>query len=151
MGCGMCSAWRMVLNHVDLFVAQRPINDPVEAMSGTYVDCTLLPSEWDSVEAIRERLRNGKPLIVSEDSMSTVKIPKCSANQDVLIPILAQVGAGYRLAEIDGLRDAVAKIYADNSRQTTEDMIDDAAWAIRDMVYFVKRKTQRSEVSKATS
>ena len=115
-------------------------------MSSTYVDCTSLPVEWDAVDAIRDRLRNGEPLI-SGAGGKDVKIPRCVANYDLLIPILAQIGSGSRLAEIDGLREATSAIYSRNHREASVDVIDEAAWAIRDMVFFVKRKTQREEVS----
>ena len=115
-------------------------------MSAIYVDCKSLPSEWDAQETIRSRLRAGEPL-VNDEKGSAVKIPRCVANHELLIPILAQIGSGCRLAEIDGLRDAVANIYSNNNRQATEDMVDDAAWSLRDMSTFVKRKASREEVS----
>eukprot|EP00435_Cladocopium_sp_Y103_P018035 s328_g4.t1 len=118
-------------------------------MSGVHVDCTVLPKEWDNLESLRERVRGGLGLVSIESGSNGVKIPRCVNNSDLLVPILAQVGAGCRLAEVDGLREAVAEVYQANSREVTEDAIDDDAWAIRDMVFFVKRKTQREEVSLA--
>lgn len=116
-------------------------------MSATYVDCATLPAEWDANEALRDRLRGGKPL-VSDDQGKAIKIPRCVENYELLIPILAQIGGGSRLAEIDGLREAVAQVYGKNQRQVSEDIVDGDAWSIRDMVSFIKRKTQRAEVSR---
>ena len=115
-------------------------------MSTTYVDCNSLPGEWDSADVIRDRLRTNQSL-VSDAGGKDVKIQRCVANYDVLIPILAQIGCGCRLAEIEGLREAVGNIYARNQREPTSDMVDDDAWSVRDMVFFIKRKTQRQEVS----
>lgn len=113
------------------------------------MDCTILPKEWDNLESLRDRVRGGLGLVSIEPGSNGVKIPRCCANSDLLVPILAQIGAGCRLAEVDYLREAVAKVYQANSREVTDDVVDDDAWAIRDMVYFVKRKTQREEVSLA--
>lgn len=120
----------------------------VDAMSTSYVDCTILPKEWDGVEAIRDRLRQGQNL-VSSSGGPNVKISRCVANSDVLIPILAQCGAGARLAEVDGLREAVATTYQSNNRDVQDSIVDDDAWSIREMVAFVKRKTHREEPSLA--
>ena len=116
-------------------------------MSTTYVDCTTLRGEWDSSETIRSRLRDGGALVTPLGKGQNVNIQYCVSNYECLIPILAQIGAGSRLAEIDGLRDAVADTYSANQREATTEMIDEDAWSIRDMVSFVKRKTQRREVS----
>lgn len=115
-------------------------------MSAVHVDCSSLHGEWDACENLRCRLRDGDPL-VSDDKGKTVRIPRCVENYELLIPILGQIGAGCRLAEIDGLREAVEIFYKKNHRQSTSDIVDDDAWSIRDMVFFVKRKTQRQEVS----
>ena len=115
-------------------------------MSTLYVDCTSLPGEWDSADEIRNRLRSNQQL-VSNDGGKDVKIQRCVANYDVLIPILTHIGCGCCLAEIEGLREAVGNVYARNQREPTTDIVDDDAWSVRDMVFFVKRKTQRQEVS----
>lgn len=107
----------------------------------------MLPAEWDSSEAIRTRLRDGLALTNIVDKKASVKIPTCVSNYDVLLPILAQVANGARLAEIDELRDAVAALYAQHSRQVAESDVDDDSWALREMLSFVKRKTQRKEPS----
>ena len=65
-----------------------------------------------------------------------------------MVPILAQIGAGSRLAGIEDLRSAVSQVYSMNNRESSEDDVDDDAWDIRDMVSFIKRKTRREEVSK---
>ena len=117
------------------------------AMSKTYVDCSVLPAEWDSSEAIRTRLRDGLSLTNIEDKKASVKIPTCVSNYDVLLPVLAQVANGARLAEIDDLRDAIAALYAQHSRQVSDSDVDDDAWALREMMSFVKRKAQRQEPS----
>lgn len=117
-------------------------------MSGSYVDCAALPKEWDDVETIRERLRAGNTLVSTAGGPS-VKITRCVANSDVLIPVLAQIGAGARLAEVDGLREAVAATYQSNSRDVQDSVVDDDAWAIREMVAFIKRKAHRQEPSLA--
>ena len=116
-------------------------------MSTSYVDCASLRGEWDNSETIRSRLRDGGALVTPLGKGQSVNIQFCVTNYECLIPILAQIGAGSRLAEIDGLRDAVADTYSANQREATTDMIDEDAWTIRDMVSFVKRKTQRREVS----
>ncbi|CAK8992001.1 Uncharacterized protein SCF082_LOCUS2903 [Durusdinium trenchii] len=116
-------------------------------MSGSYVDCAGLAEEWDGMETIRNRLRKGEHLL-SEKGGKDVKIPRCVENYDVLTPILVQIATGCRLAEIDGLRDSVAQAYRINHQEADDHKVDDAAWGIRDMVTFIKKKTQRREPSK---
>ena len=120
--------------------------DSLPAMSSQYVDCEILPKIWDDTESIRDRLRSKKPL-VNDDKGADVKIGKCVINHDLLIPVLNQIGEGCRLAEIDPLRDACQEVYKMNSRTVTSAEVDDAAWGVRDMVTFIKRKAQREEVS----
>lgn len=117
------------------------------AMSATYVDCDTLPGEWDNNDILRDRIRK-EGILLTASGGNDVKIPRCAANSDVLIPILAQIGAGCRLAEIDGLREAVENFYSKHQKTCQEDDISKTAWDIREMVFFVKRKTQRKEVSR---
>ena len=126
--------------------AAGPVSFRVAAMSSQYVDCEILPKIWDDTESIRARIRAGLPLVNVEKG-TDVKIPKCVVNMDLLIPILNQIGEGCRIAEIDPLRDACAAAYKMHSRSVTAADVDDAAWGVRDMVSFIKRKVQREEVS----
>ena len=116
------------------------------AMSSPYVDCDFLPKLWDDNEGIRQRLRDGLPLVNCDKGVD-VKIGKCVVNHDLLIPILNQIAEGCRIAEIDPLRDACEAAYKKCSRTVTTADVDEAAWAIRDMTTFIKRKAQREEVS----
>lgn len=120
--------------------------DSLPAMSSAYVDCDILPKLWDDTESIRDRLRDGLPLVNCEKG-ADVKIGKCVVNHELLIPILNQIAEGCRIAEIDPLRDACEAVYKKCSRTVTASEVDEAAWGVRDLVTFVKRKAQREEVS----
>lgn len=107
-----------------------------------------LAQEWDSIQALRERLRGGKSLVDALEKSRDASIKQCCGNLEVLQPMLHRlVACGGKLPDIQGLRDEVAKAYSLSSRTPSHDAIDDDSWEIRKMARYVKRKAQRHEVT----
>ena len=112
-------------------------------------DAEGLRDEWDSIEALRVRLRSGRPLL--SGTMSEYSINRCTANRDVLIPVLLRsVACDHKRAEVEPLREEIENLLMMNQRQFSESHIDDMAWEVRKLLTFIKRKAQRQEVSLAS-
>ena len=111
--------------------------------------CEGLAQDWDSVESIRERLRAGKDLCENETTRGKDStIAECAANYDVLVPALTRLFASAgKLPDINSLKEQVSNLFALCHKMGGEDTIDDAAWLVRKMLRFVKRKCQRKDVS----
>lgn len=113
-------------------------------------DCTDLANEWDHMESIRSRLREGGKLL-PERIGDDPTIKQIVANQDVVHAILGRfVGCGLKLPDINPLREQVSNMYVKCNRQIGEDEVDDDAWDIRGMLRMIKRKAGRGEVSMDT-
>ena len=109
-------------------------------------DAEGLRDEWDSIEALRVRLRSGRPLL--SGTMSEYSINRCTANRDVLIPVLLRsVACDHKRAEVEPLREEIENLLMMNQRQFSESHIDDMVWEVRKLLTFIKRKAQRQEVS----
>lgn len=106
-----------------------------------------LSEEWDAIQSIRDRLRDGKGLVRTKTTHDST-IAECVDNMDVLLPMLNRLFAARgKLPEIDGLRDEVTKVYAKASRTVDEAHTDDCGWDLRKMLRLVKRKAQRKDPS----
>ena len=111
-----------------------------------------LGSEWDGLDVVRDRLRAGKPLVVQPKTKGKdATIPECTSNSDVLLPALQRLFVSQlKLPDIESLREEVNIVYSKNQRQAKEDEIDDAAWDLRKMLRFIKRKANRDNPSQDT-
>lgn len=119
-------------------------------MSGLAFDASGLGAEWENVDSIRSRAREGKPLVVVVGKASSADgtIAECVANMDILLPSLARLFiSNLKLPSIQSLREEVEHVYTKCQRQPSEDQIDDGSWDIRKLLKFVKRKATRSDPS----
>ena len=102
--------------------------------------------EWDSTQAIRDRLREGGRLVDTSDC--TVKL--CGQYSDVLGPVILRMASGpNKVPDVDPLREEISNLYVKNKQDKSiehQDVIDDG-WIIRKMCGFVKMKVRREEVS----
>ena len=112
-------------------------------------DTAGLRLEWDTSESLRERMRAGLPLL--NGTMNEYSVSRCCLNLDILTPLLVRsFSCSHKRPEVDGLREEVTNFLSMNHRSdSTEDEVDDAAWELRKIVTFIKRKAQRKEVSTA--
>ena len=125
--------------------AGRPKLSSTEAL-----DISGLHLEWDANPEIRNRLREGGPLMekVGED------IPSAVANVGLLQPMVTRMSLTETrpLPAVEALRDEVETIYLRNKRGSTPEDTPDVvalAWGIRKLLVFLKMKVRRREVSSA--
>ena len=103
--------------------------------------------EWDQAELVRNSVRDGKPLVACIEGKDST-ILQCNQHAEVLKPCLVRLlCANLKLPDIDALRAEVETFYAQAQKEVTTELVDDAAWEIRKMMRFVKRKAQRKDVS----
>ena len=110
--------------------------------------------EWDATPGIRQRLRDGEPILHPDTKLKQEDIKTCVNNGDLLGPLLHRMcGAPKRpVPAIDDIRDEVGQLLAMNTRQG-EDlivMVEDTAKVLKGLCVFVKAKVRRHEVSTAT-
>ena len=111
-------------------------------------DLTDLGLEWDQVQSIRERLREGNQLVEVKKSGGDSCIRDCTNNSDVLIPMLHRFFTSrLKLPDIGGLRVEIERTYAKSQRKLDEPTVDDNAWDLRAMMRLVKRKANRDDPS----
>ncbi|CAE7621540.1 unnamed protein product [Symbiodinium sp. CCMP2592] len=111
-------------------------------------NCSLegLASQWDQDEALREDLRQGKPLI-AEVSEKQVDIHMPSRYNRLLLPVLHRMrDASKKLPGIDELRHEIRKVLKMNKRDPTDEEVDRFGWLIRKNLGFIKMKCRRQEV-----
>ena len=105
-----------------------------------------LKNQWDHLESIRTRLREGR-LTPRKD----IDDPTIKQIVDVVHAILGRfVGCGLKLLDFEPLREHVSNIYVKCNRQVGEEDVDDDAWDVRGMLRMIKSKAERGEVSMGT-
>ena len=112
-------------------------------------DVTGLRKDWDISEALRARMRDGHSLLAG--TLHEYTIARCCLNVDILTPVLVRsTMCDHKAPEVENLRDEISGFLAMNHRADAgDDEIDDAAWEIRKLTTFIKRKAKREEVSTA--
>ena len=117
-------------------------------MSEIKFEASGLAQDWDYVEVLRERMRTGQGLLVG--TLHELTVQRACKNIDGLTPVLARCAeANLRTPEVECLRTEIQNFYQLHQRTESDDTIDDLAWEVRKLLSFVKRKTQRKEVSTA--
>ncbi|OLQ08536.1 hypothetical protein AK812_SmicGene7937 [Symbiodinium microadriaticum] len=108
-----------------------------------------LAAAWEAEQSVRERIRNGENFITAVTDQNLDACNKLAvANCDISAPVLVRMTAcALKLPDIDPLRGSVKALYLMASREVSDSLVDDEAWAIRHMAGFVKRKTQKKLVS----
>ena len=82
-------------------------------------DVAGLSKDWDVSETLRQRLRDGHPLL--DGTMFEYSIARCCLNLDLLSPLLIRSTAcGHKRPEVEGLRDEVSTFMNMNHRGDTE-------------------------------
>lgn len=135
-------------------VSSKPFGPPsilfktFDSADAMQYDCADLGKLWDSVESIRERVRNQGCLVEHKTPGKDATVAQCAQNYDVLTPLLHRLLTSQnKLPEIQPLRVEVDMVYKACQRQVDDSIIDDDAWEIRKMMRFVKRKAQRKAPS----
>lgn len=113
---------------------------------GGQLDIEGVLDEWDSTQAIRDRLRQGGRLVDTTDC--TVKT--CGQYSEVLGPIILRMAGGpNKVPDVSPLREEISNLYVKNKQDKSvehEDVIEESM-IIRKMCGFVKMKVRREEVS----
>ena len=113
---------------------------------GGQLDIEGVLDEWDSTQAIRDRLRQGGRLVDTTDC--TVKT--CGQYSEVLGPIILRMAGGpNKVPDVSPLREEIPNLYVKNKQDKSvehEDVIEESM-IIRKMCGFVKMKVRREEVS----
>ena len=116
---------------------------------GDAFDLTDLSKAWDEVESIRDGLRKGNTLLKVSKNGCDSSIQECKQNFEVLTPLLHRFFAcRLKLPEIRPLRVEIEDTYTKANWDVAESQVDDDAWDLRTMLRFIKRKANRSDVSK---
>ena len=128
---------------------QKPPGRPRKIIES--IDLTGLADSWDNNDEIRERLRGGGELVVSDASKGE-SIAMCVKDQAVLMPLLAMMSLKETrpLPLIEPLRAEVERVYIKNKRGSDTELgatVVALAWHIRRLLGFIKMKVRRSEVS----
>ncbi len=119
------------------------------------VKCNVsgIAQEWDVDTTIRDRLREGGPLLDPLTVPNREDLKTCALNFELLAPLLDRVrDSSRKLPNIDDLRDEVAVILQMNKRQGQDalQMVEDSARHMKKLLVFIKNKVRRHEVSMAT-
>ena len=129
-------------------------DSPLEvAAKGPALDIHGIHLEWDGEEKLRERMREGKP-ILEEGTDKIVDIAVCVKHAEYLVPLLTRMAHLHSkvLPSVEDLRHEMMKFLEVNKRMVDSDvkMIVDSAAHVKKLCGFVKTKARREEPSRAT-
>ena len=114
--------------------------------------CSLngLATQWDEIPSIRDRLRNGLPLI-KEVSSKQVDLMTPATYSDLLLPVIKRMrSSNHKLPTVDALRGEIAALLEFNKRECADEAIDRYTWLVRKSLSFIKMKCRRNEPSTVT-
>ena len=129
-----------------------PNPGPIEKPKG---HCSIkgIAQEWDGIIELRDRVREGGPILDPRSVHKQLDINQCVINHALLSPLAACICVAERkLPTIDDLRDELVCLLTLNKRQG-EDlvvMVEDTAKHVKGLCTFLKLKVRRKEVSTAT-
>ena len=114
-----------------------------EDSSGNFVGLSLL---WDNTPEIRQRLRDGKNLLVHYDTKLKKETnfavekttPNVKANCAVLRPVCNLINMNGRVPDIEVLEHQVQKVFSLYNLNIDYKTIQDQAWAIRHLISTLK-------------
>ena len=132
-------------------INKKPGGRPKQTITES-IDLKNLHVEWDSIEEIRDRIRDGGDLLISTKGES---IPAILSNSSVLQPLITRMSLTQTkpLPIVEPLRDEVEAIYIKNKRGGNSESVPDVvseSWKIRKLLTFLKMKVRRQEVSSAS-
>ena len=132
-------------------INKKPGGRPKQTITES-IDLKNLHVEWDSIEEIRDRIRDGGDLLIPTKGES---IPAILSNSSVLQPLITRMSLTQTkpLPIVEPLRDEVEAIYIKNKRGGNTESVPDvvaASWKIRKLLTFLKMKVRRQEVSSAS-
>ena len=107
--------------------------------------CDGLSDEWDNIEPIREKLREGNQLV--PEGTATEGIQSALSISEILKPVLARMELHSKLPEVEPLREEIQKLYVKNKQNRPAADVEADGWIIRKLCSFVKMKCRRVEVS----
>lgn len=124
------------------------------AAKGPALDIKGVHLEWDGDEKLRERMREGKPILM-EGTNKVVDIQVCVNHQEYLVPLLARMAhlPNKILPSVEDLRMEMLKFLEVNKRGMADSdvkMVVDSASHVKKLCGFVKTKARREEPSRAT-
>ena len=119
----------------------------------TKCDISGVGVEWDSDLSLRERVRDGGPVLHPQTPEKQEDNKVCMKNADILMPLLVRMAAlpNRPLPTMDDLRDEVAAFLTLNKRDGPEcvGMVELTVHTLKKLLGFIKAKTRRHEVSTA--
>ena len=125
------------------------------ASAGSGNQCKLfgIAQEWDALVEVRDRIREGGPVLHPNTVNQRIDIATCVLNHELLAPVCSRMCLAERkLPTVDDLRDEIVTVLTLGKRQG-EDlvvMVEDTAKHIKSLCGLVKLKARRKEVSVAT-
>ena len=113
-------------------------------------DIAELAVEWDKVEVIRNRLRDGSGLLSPVvTGRKDIRLHWAVSNAAVLTVVLKRMALKekLKLPQVEGLRSEVGTVMKMNNQEVSMETVDTVAWDIRTMCTYVKRCANRKEAS----
>ena len=119
------------------------------------MDCLGLALEWENDQTLRSRMRDEKKLLVYPHDEAYCRPNRVNAvtNSLVLAPVLKRLGQEkkHRLPHLDDLIQEVTNVYQKCGLSTGDRAPYKCSVEIKKLTGFVKRRTQRKEITKDIS
>lgn len=116
------------------------------------MDVDGLAKEWDSVEGLRDRLREKGKLYLHPDTQKWCEATRANAvaNTLVLVPALERLRETekMKLPYLEPLQAEISILFEKNGVTLTEKRIYTAAVETKKLLGFIKRRGKRQEVTK---
>ena len=111
-----------------------------------------LSARWEQNDWVRGRLREGLGLVCPiRIDRKDLQLNWATNNAQLLTPILERMAeATQKLPAVGRLRGEIATALRLNNCEVDAGKVDEAAWDIRKMLTYVKRRASRKEVSHDT-
>ena len=114
--------------------------------------CTGLALKWEKIDELRDRIRDQKKVLVYAETDTYCKPNRINAveNSMVLLPVLDRLGQtpGYKLPHLDKLTVEVTTLFEKCQLDTGNKAPYKTSMEIKKLAGFVKRRSQRKEVTK---
>lgn len=121
------------------------------AVASAMADVAGLGEEWEHSGPVREQMRSSKRLTIRPPGQKWCEAtrPNCTANSNVLIPILVRMRhADRQLPYLEPLKSEIRVIYNRLAITVSDIEIYTCAIELKKLASFVKRRANRLEVTK---